>query len=98
NDRGGFAPRHDRQQGNRFQERGPRQDRPFQERNEGYRDNRQGRDNRPRDFRPYRDPQPAREAGADAAPAGLPSFITSPSPNNADPTVAVPSADTLASP
>lgn len=99
NDRGGFAPRQDRQQGNRFQDRGPRQDRPFQERNEGYRDNRQGRDNRPRDFRPYRDPQPAREAGAEAAaPAGLPSFITSPRPNNADSPVAVPSADTLASP
>ena len=67
-DRGGFAPRQERQ-GNRFPDRGPRPDRPFAERNEGYRDNRQGRDGRPRDFRPYRDsqPQPAREADADTA-------------------------------
>ena len=37
------------------------------------------RDGRPRDFRPYRDPQPPRDAGADAAaPPGLPSFITQP--------------------
>lgn len=97
-DRGGFAPRQDRQ-GNRFQDRGPRPDRPFQDRNEGYRDNRHQRDNRPRDFRPYRDPQPAREAGAEAAaPSGLPSFITSPRPNNGDSAQAVPSADALASP
>jgi hypothetical protein len=83
NDRGGFAPRQDRQ-GNRFQDRGPRSDRPFGERNEGYRDNRQGRDGRPRDFRPYRDPQPAREAGQDAAPSpGLPSFITASPRSNA---------------
>ena len=69
-DRGGFAPRQDRQ-GNRFPDRGPRSDRPFAERNEGYRDNRHGRDGRPRDFRPYRDsqPQPAREGDADTAPA-----------------------------
>ncbi|MBV8796353.1 MAG: DUF4167 domain-containing protein [Hyphomicrobiales bacterium] len=100
NDRGGFAPRQDRQQGNRFQDRGPRPDRPFQERNENYRDNRHQRDNRPREFRPYRDAQPPREAEADAgAPAGLPSFITSPRPNNADSTAAVPtSADALAPP
>ncbi len=41
-DRGGFPNRQDRQdrQGNRFQDRGPRPDRPFGERNEGYRDNR----------------------------------------------------------
>ena len=98
NDRGGFAPRQDRQ-GNRFQDRGPRPDRPYQDRNEGYRDNRHGRDGRPRDFRPYRDPQPAREPAADAAApsSGLPSFITaSPRPNNAD--SSVPSPDTLASP
>jgi hypothetical protein len=96
NDRGGFAPRQDRQ-GNRFQDRGPRPDRPFQDRNDGYRDNRHGRDGRPRDFRPYRDPQPAREASAEAAP-GLPSFITAnPRPNSADPTTGVPSPDTLAS-
>ncbi len=99
-DRGGFAPRQDRQ-GNRFQDRGPRPDRPFQDRNnEGYRDNRHGRDGRPRDFRPYRDPQQPREAGPDAAAApGLPSFITaSPRPNNTDPTTGVTSPDTLASP
>ena len=98
NDRGGFAPRQDRQ-GNRFQDRGPRQDRPFQERNENYRDNRHQRDGRPRDFRPYRDPQPPRDAGADAAaPPGLPSFITSPRPNNAEPTTVVPTPETLATP
>jgi Domain of unknown function (DUF4167) len=98
-DRGGFAPRQDRQ-GNRFQDRGPRPDRPYQDRNEGYRDNRQGRDGRPRDFRPYRDPQPAREASAEAgAPAaGLPSFITSPRPSNADLTPDVPPPETLALP
>ncbi len=99
-DRGGFAPRQDRQ-GNRFQDRGPRPDRPFQDRNEGYRDNRYGRDGRPREFRPYRDPQPPREPGAEAtAPTGLPSFITaSPRPNNTDlPTGGPPPQDTLASP
>jgi hypothetical protein len=107
-DRGGFAPRQDRQ-GNRFQDRGPRPDRPFQDRNnqdrnnEGYRDNRQGRDGRPRDFRPYRDPQPQpqpREPVADAAaPTGLPSFITaSPRPNNPDLAPSAPSPDTLGSP
>ncbi len=94
NDRGGFAPRQERQ-GNRFPDRGPRPDRPFSERNEGYRDNRPGRDGRPRDFRPYRDsqPQPAREAAVEAgAPTGLPSFITtSPRPNNTDPAAGPPS-------
>jgi Domain of unknown function (DUF4167) len=96
---GGFAPRHERQ-GNRFQDRGPRPDRPFQDRNEGYRDNRNGRDGRPRDFRPYRDPQQAREAGPEAtAPPGLPSFITaSPRSNTTDPTTGGPSPDALASP
>jgi hypothetical protein len=79
-DRGGFpGNRQDRQSGPRFQERGPRPDRPFGERPEGQRDNRPPRDGRPRDFRPYRDqpPQP-REAGgeAGAAATGLPSFIT----------------------
>ena len=102
-DRGGFAPRQDRQ-GNRFQDRGPRPDRPYQDRqdrnNEGYRDNRQGRDGRPRDFRPYRDPQPAREPAADAAAApGLPSFITaSPRINNPDPVMDAPAPETVASP
>jgi uncharacterized protein DUF4167 len=94
-DRGGFVPRQERQ-GPRFPERGPRPDRPFQERNENYRDNRQGRDGRPRDFRPYRDSQvqPPREAGADgSAPTGLPSFITaSPRSGAADPAAAAPDA------
>ncbi|MGO9422725.1 DUF4167 domain-containing protein [Roseiarcus sp.] len=82
NDRGGFQPRQDRQ-GNRFQDRGPRQDRPFVERGEGYRDNRPNRDGRPREFRPYREigpQQPPRE-GAPPEPVGagvLPSFITGP--------------------
>jgi hypothetical protein len=89
NDRSGFANRQDRQ-GNRFPDRGPRPDRPFSERTEGYRDNRHGRDNRPRDFRPYRDQSapPPKEDGPDgmAAP-GLPSFITaSPRSSNADET------------
>jgi Domain of unknown function (DUF4167) len=99
NDRGSFAPRQERQ-GNRFPDRGPRPDRPFAERNEGYRDNRQGRDGRPRDFRPYRDPQPAREAGPDAAPSpGLPSFITaSPRPNTMDSASDAPAPETEASP
>jgi hypothetical protein len=99
-DRGGFAPRQDRQ-GNRFQDRGPRPDRPYQDRNEGYRDNRQQRDGRPRDFRPYRDPQPTREVSSEAvAPAGLPSFITtSPRPNTIEPgTGAPPAPDTAVSP
>ncbi len=81
NDRGGFQPRQDRQ-GNRFPDRAPRQDRPFGDRGEGYRDNRQNRDVRPREFRPYRDlgpQQPAREGAPEAAgPAALPSFITGP--------------------
>jgi hypothetical protein len=101
NDRAGFPNRQDRQ-GNRFQERGPRQDRPFADRTEGYRDNRQGRDGRPRDFRPYRDSQPqsARDVGAEgAAQPGLPSFITaSPRPNAADPAAGAPFPDALASP
>jgi hypothetical protein len=106
-DRGGFGPRPDRQGNNRFQDRGPRPDRPFQDRNnqdrnnENYRDNRQGRDGRPRDFRPYRDPQPQpREPVADAAqPTGLPSFITaSPRPNNPDLAPSAPSPETQASP
>ncbi len=99
NDRGGFQPRQDRQ-GNRFPDRGPRQDRPFGERGDGYRDNRQNRDQRPRDFRPYRDPGPqqgpresAPEAGGAAA---LPSFITGPArPSGAeqDAPLAQPAAD-----
>ncbi len=78
NDRGGFPNRQDRQ-GNRFPDRGPRPDRQFGERNEGYRDNRSNRDGRPREFRPYRDPssQPQRETGGEATSGpALPSFIT----------------------
>jgi Domain of unknown function (DUF4167) len=100
-DRGGFAPRQERQ-GNRFPDRGPRPDRPFAERTDGYRDNRHGRDGRPRDFRPYRDsqPQPTREPGVDAgAPSGLPSFITtSPRSSNADPVAGAPTPEPEASP
>jgi hypothetical protein len=80
-DRGGFPNRQDRQdrQGNRFPDRGPRPDRPFGERTDNYRDNRQNRDGRPREFRPYRDsaPPPPREGAPEGAgPAALPSFIT----------------------
>lgn len=99
-DRGGFAPRQDRQ-GNRFPDRGPRPDRPFAERNDGYRDNRHGRDGRPREFRPYRDsqPQPTREADADTAPAALPSFITaSPRPNSTEPVAGAPTPEAEVSP
>ena len=75
-----FQPRQDRQQG-RFPDRNARPDRPFGERGEGFRDNRQNRDGPRRDFRPFREhgPAAAREGGADAGgPApGLPSFITS---------------------
>ena len=82
NDRSGYQPRQDRPN-NRFPDRGPRQDRQFGDRADGYRDNRQNRDGRPRDFRPYREPspqpQPVRENAPEAvgAPA-LPSFITGP--------------------
>ena len=81
NDRGPFQPRQDRQ-GNRFPDRGPRPDRPYGERSEGYRDNRQNRDGR-REFRPYRDSgpqqQPREGAPEPTGPAALPSFITGPS-------------------
>jgi hypothetical protein len=81
-DRGGFPNRQDRQHGNRFPDRGPRPDRPFNDRGEGYRDNRQNRDVRPpREFRPYRDPTPPAppvpQGAAEApGPAALPPFIT----------------------
>ena len=101
NDRAAFANRQDRQ-GNRFPERGPRQDRPFADRNEGYRDNRHGRDGRPRDFRPYRDSQsqPTRDVSAEgAAQPELPSFITaSPRSNAVDPAAGAPLPDAIASP
>ncbi len=81
-DRNGFQPRHDRQQQNRYQERGPRPDRPFPDRQDGHRDNRNQNDGRQRDFRPYRDPNAPREPQPapleSAQPATLPSFITAP--------------------
>ena len=92
-DRSGFGPR----QGNRFQDRGPRPDRQFGERGEGY--NRQNRDGRPRDFRPYRESaQPQREgAPENAGGAELPSFITSaPRPNAEDEAQPAPAADVAA--
>jgi len=73
-----FVPRQDRQQG-RFPDRNARPDRPFVERGEGFRDNRQNRDGPRRDFRPFRDHSVAqREGGPEGAvPApSLPSFIT----------------------
>jgi hypothetical protein len=79
NDRPGFVPRQDRQ-GNRFPDRGPRPDRPFGDRQEGYRDNRQNRDNPRREFRPFRDAPvgPPREGGGESGGAtALPAFITS---------------------
>jgi hypothetical protein len=68
---------------NRQPDRGPRDNRPYQERQEprDNRDNRAPRDNRPREFRPYRDPNPPREIAnpPEAPPAAiLPSFITAP--------------------
>ena len=79
NDRGGFQPRQDRQ-GNRFPDRGPRQDRQFGDRADGYRDNRQNRDGRPRDSAPiatHRRRKPPREGAPDAVSGpALPSFIT----------------------
>ena len=65
--RGGFQQRQDRQMRPQQQDRGPRQDRPFGDRQErgDFRDNR-GRDFRQREFRPYRDPNPPR----DNPPAG----------------------------
>jgi hypothetical protein len=77
-DRNGYQNRQDRQN-NRFQDRGPRPDRPYGDRPDGPRDNR-NRDGRPRDFRPYRDPQqPPRDAAVTdqpVSPTSLPSFIT----------------------
>ena len=81
NDRGGYQGRNDRPNNNRNQQdRGPRAERPYQDRSEG-RDNRGQRDGRPREFRPYRDPNQPREAQAPveaAAAPVLPSFITAP--------------------
>lgn len=86
----GYQGRPDRSN-NRPQDRGPRDNRPYQDRQDSPRDNRDSRDNRdnrfprdnrPREFRPYRgEPNPPREAAnppeAALAPV-LPSFITAP--------------------
>ena len=70
-----YQGRPDRSNNNRPQDRGPRDNRPYHERQEGRdnreprdnrdnrdtRDSRPPRDNRPREFRPYRDPNPPRE-------------------------------------
>jgi len=73
-ERGSYQGRQDRS-GNRHQDRGPRLDRPFPDRQ-----GQGGRDGRPRDFRPYRDPALGREAPAPVeateTPSELPSFIT----------------------
>ena len=81
-DRGGYQGRPDRS-GGRHQDRGPRPDRPFADRQDRQGQDRQGqggRDGRPREFRPYREPALPREAAVSAeAPGGapaLPSFIT----------------------
>lgn len=88
-----FQPRQDRQQG-RFPDRNGRPDRPFGERGEGYRDNRQNRDGPRRDFRPFRDHGPRDGGGPSeaAVPApSLPSFITSGPKSNAPEGEAAPS-------
>jgi len=77
--RAGYQQRQDRPMRPQQQDRGPRQDRPYGDRQERgeFREGR-GRDFKPREFRPYRDPNPPREnppAPADNA-AALPSFIT----------------------
>jgi hypothetical protein len=99
NDRPAFPNRQDRQ-GNRYPDRGLRADRPFGERNEGYRDNRHGRDGRPRDFRPYRESSQPREGGAEGpASSELPSFITAnPRSNIPDTLTSQPSPDAMDSP
>ena len=78
-DQRGYQQRQDRPMRPQQQDRGPRQDRPYGDRQERgeFREGR-GRDFKPREFRPYRDPNPPREnppAAADNA-AALPSFIT----------------------
>src|SRR5271169_2614950 len=60
-ERNGYQPRQDRPP-NRHQDRGPRPDRSFPDRQEGHRDNRGPNDGRPREFRPFRDPNIQRDA------------------------------------
>ena len=78
----------------RPQDRGPRDNRPYQDRQEPSRDNRDSRDNRfprdnrPRDFRPYREANPPRETAVPSEPGlagALPSFITAPARGGAAP-------------
>ena len=89
----GYQGRPDRPH-NRQPDRGPRDNRPYQERQESSRDNRDSRDNRfprdnrPREFRPYRDANAPREAAIPneaGLAAALPSFITAPARANAAP-------------
>jgi len=90
----GYQGRSDRSHNNnRPPDRGQRDNRPYQDRQESSRDNRDSRDNRfprdnrPREFRPYREPNAPREIAngpAETAPAtALPSFITAPARPNA---------------
>jgi len=76
--RGGYQQRQDRPRQPQ-QDRGPRPDRPYGDRQERgeFREGR--RDFKPREFRPYRDPNAPRDNPPPAAPEGaaaLPSFIT----------------------
>jgi hypothetical protein len=89
--RGGYQQRQDRPTRPQQQDRGPRPDRPYGDRQERgeFREGR--RDFKPREFRPYRDPYPPRENPTPAAPDGaaaLPSFITAapraPGPTDAE--------------
>jgi hypothetical protein len=77
-DRNGFQPRSDRPM-NRNPDRGGRPERPFQDRQEGHRENRGPNDARQREFRPYREPNGPRDPAPpieQAAAVALPSFIT----------------------
>ncbi len=90
---------------NRQPDRGPRDNRPFQERQESPRDSRDSRDSRPprdkrpRDFRTFRDANPVREAVNPPEPglaAALPSFITTAPRVNTAPEVEEPQFPSLA--
>jgi uncharacterized protein DUF4167 len=99
-DRGASPGRQDRQ-GNRFPDRGPRSDRQFGERSDGYRDNRQNREERQREFRPYREASShfPREIDADSMPAtALPSFITGEPKSSAAETDSLPVSEQSAAP
>jgi len=83
----GYQGRPDRPNSRPPDHRGPRDGRPFQDRQDPPRDNRFPRDNRPREFRPYRDPNQPREPSPAEPAAGptLPSFITAPPRPNPQP-------------